>query len=149
MNRRTLLKSTGSLTLGLLATRSIIAFAQGTPTSGEFPALTITITDDGYDIPEGLMAGRYAVSIVNNGTAPSHSSLGRLPDGITQDEVTAFMTSESEDLPDWFVNAGYVGLPDWPAPGATITGVVDLPEGNYFMFDPFSARSAFVTVGPG
>ncbi len=149
MNRRTLLKGTGGLTLGLLATRSTFAFAQGTPTSGEFPALTITITDDGYDIPEGLMAGRYAVSIVNNGTAPSHSSLGRLPDGVTQDEVTAFMTSESEELPDWFVNAGYVGLPDWPAPGATITGVVDLPEGNYFMFDPFSARSAFVTVGPG
>jgi hypothetical protein len=149
MNRRTLLKSTGGLTLGLLAARSTIAFAQGTPSSEEFPALAITVNDDGYDIPEGLTAGRYAVSVVNAGTGPSHSSLGRLPDGVTQDEVMAFMTSESEDLPDWFVNAGYVGLPDWPAPGETITGVVDLPAGNYFMFDPFSARAAFTTVGAG
>jgi hypothetical protein len=149
MNRRTLLKSTGGLTLGLLVTRPTIAFAQGTPVSGELPALTITVTDDGYDIPDGLSAGRYAVSVVNNGTGPSHSSLGRLPEGVTQDEVTAFMTSESEDLPDWFVNAGYVGLPDWPAPGETRTGIVDLPAGNYFMFDPFSARGGFTTVGAG
>jgi hypothetical protein len=93
MNRRTLLKSTGGLTLGLLATRSTIAFAQGTPAAGEFPALIITVTDDGYDIPEGLTAGRYAVSVVNNGSGPSHSSLGLLPDGVTQDEVMAFMTT--------------------------------------------------------
>jgi hypothetical protein len=143
------LKGTGGLAVGLLAARSTIALAQGTPTSGAFPGLTITTTDDGYDIPEGLTAGRYAVSVVNNGSGPSHSSLGRLPDGVTQDEVTAFMTSESEDLPDWFVNAGYVGLPDWPAPGETRTGIVDLPPGNYFMFDPFSARGAFTTVGAG
>lgn len=149
MNRRAFLKSTGGLTVGLLAARSTIAFAQGTPAAGEFPTLTITVRDDGYDIPAGLTAGRYAVSVINNGTGPSHSSLGRLPDGVSQEEVMAFMTTESEELPDWFVNAGYVGLPDWPAPGATITGVVDLPEGNYFMFDPFSARAAFVTVGAG
>jgi hypothetical protein len=149
MNRRTLLKSTGGLTLGLLATRSTIAFAQGTPAGGEFPELIITVRDDGYDIPEGLTAGRYAVSVVNNGSSPSHSSLGLLPEGVTEDEVTAFMTSESEDLPDWFVNAGYVGLPDWPAAGETRTGIVDLQAGNYFMFDPFSARGAFTTVGAG
>lgn len=149
MNRRTLLKSTGGLTLGLLVSPSTIAFAQATPTSGEFPTLTITVKDDGYDIPEGLTAGRYTVNVVNNGSGPSHSSLGRLPEGTTQEEVLDFMTSESEDLPDWFVNAGYVGLPDWPAPGETRTGIVDLPAGNYFMFDPFSARGGFTTVGAG
>lgn len=149
MNRRTLLKGTGGLAMGLLATRTTIAFAQGTPTSAEFPELTITITDDAFDIPEGLTAGRYAVSIVNNGSGPSHSSLGLLPDGVTFDQVQTDMQSESEDLPDWFLNAGYVGLPDWPVPGKPLTGVVDLPAGNYFMFDPFSTRAAFTTVGPG
>jgi hypothetical protein len=59
------------------------------------------------------------------------------------------MSSGSAELPDWFLNAGYVGLPDWPAPGETRTGVVDLPAGNYFMFDPFSDRHAFVTVVEG
>lgn len=149
MNRRTLLKSTGGLTLGLLVSPSTIAFAQGTPAAAEFPALTITVRDDGYDIPSDLTAGRYAVSVVNTGSGPSHSSLGLLPDGVTEDEVMAFMTTESDDLPDWFLNAGYVGLPDWGGPGETRTGVVDLAAGNYFMFDPFSARSAFVTVGDG
>jgi hypothetical protein len=149
MNRRTLLKGTGGLAAGLLIGRTTKAFAQGTPTSGEFPELTITVTDDGYEIPDGLTAGRYAVSVVNNGSGPSHSSLGRLPDGVTEDQVVADMSTPSEELPDWFLNAGYVGLPDWAAPGETRTGVVDLAAGNYFMFDPFSSRSAFVTVAVG
>lgn len=149
MNRRTLLKGTGGLAAGLLLTRGTRVFAQGTPAAGELPSLTITVRDDGYDIPEGLTTGRYAVSVVNNGSGPSHSSLGLLPDGVTQDDVLAFMTIGSEELPDWFLNAGYVGLPDWGAPGETRTGVVDLPAGNYFMFDPFSARNAFVTVAEG
>ena len=149
MNRRTLLKGTGGLAASLLLTRSAHVFAQGTPAAGEILTLTITITDDGFEIPEGLTAGRYAVSVVNAGTTPSHSSLGRLPDGVTEDQVMADMSSGSEELPDWFLNAGYVGLPDWPAPGETRTGVVDLPAGNYFMFDPFSDRHAFVTVVEG
>ncbi len=150
MHRRTLLKGSGGLLATVVLARSAPVFAQATPPStSEFPSLTITITDDGFDIPDDLTAGRYAVSVVNNGTTPSHSSLGRLPDGATKDDVLAFMTSESDDLPDWFLNAGYVGLPDWPTPGQTITGVVDLPAGDYFMFDPFSTRSAFTTVGAG
>lgn len=150
MNRRALLKGTGGLAAGLLLTRPAFAFAQGTSTAGEFPELTITITDDAFVIPDGLTAGRYAVTIVNNGTAASHCSLGRLPDGATKDEVTAFMSNENNDtLPDWFLHAGYVGLPDWPAPGGSLTGVIDLDAGDYFMFDPFSARSGFVTVAEG
>lgn len=149
MDRRTLLKGMSGLAAGLLMTRKPIAFAQGTPTSGDFPALTITITEDGFTFPDNLTAGRYAVTISNAGKTPSHSSLGRLPDGVTSDQVLAFMKSESNDLPDWFLNAGYVGLPDWPEPGASITGIVDLQAGNYFMFDPFSTRSAFPTVSDG
>ncbi len=149
MNRRTLLKGTSGLAVGMVLARSGRTSAQGTPAAQDFPPLTITIHDDSYDIPEGLTAGRYAVSIVNAGTSPSHSSMGRLPDGTTSDDVLAFMQSGSEDLPDWFLNAGYVGLPDWPLPGKTITGVIDLAAGNYFMFDPFSTRVAFVTVADG
>lgn len=150
MHRRAFLQGTGLLATGILLTRGHIALAQGTPgASGEFPSLTITITDDGFDIPTGLNAGRYAVSVINSGTTPSHCSLGRLPDGKTKDDVLAFMQSGSEDLPDWFLTTGYVGLPDWPNPGATVTGIVDLPAGDYFMFDPFSTRIAFTTVGDG
>ncbi len=149
MNRRTLLQGSGFLVANMFIARGNRAFAQGTPAAADFPSLTITVNDDSYEIPEGLTAGRYAVSVVNAGTTPSHSSLGRLPDGTTPDDVMAFMTSGSEDLPDWFLNAGYVGLPDWGVPGETRTGVIDLAAGNYFMFDPFSSRSAFTTVADG
>ncbi len=150
MNRRTMLKGTGGLAASIFIARDAKVRAQATPvTTGEFPSLTITITDDGFDIPEGLTAGRYAVSVVNAGTSPSHCSLGLLPEGVTNDQVMADMASESEALPEWFLNAGYVGLPDWPAPGETRTGIIDLPEGNYFMFDPFSTRAGFTTVGAG
>src|SRR5690349_10992647 len=125
MNRRTLLKSTSGLTLGLLASRSTIAFAQGTPASEDYPTLDIVITDDGFTIPEGLTAGRYAVTVTNNGTTPSHCPMGRLPDGVTNEQVLAFMQTGSEELPDWFLSAGYVGLPDWATPGGSVTGVVD------------------------
>lgn len=150
MNRRTLLKVTGSLTAALLLNRAPTVFAQGAPVTGEFPELTITITDDAFDLPSGLTAGRYAVTLINTGTAPSHCSLGLLPESTTQEEVVTFMSTESNDtLPDWFLNAGYVGLPDWPTPGGSLTGVIDLDVGDYFMFDPFSGRQGFLTVGEG
>src|SRR5262249_37091688 len=59
------------------------------------------------------------------------------------------MEGSSDVLPDWFLNAGYVGLPDWGGPGETRTGVIDLAAGNYVMFDPFSTRHAFLTVAGG
>ncbi len=149
MNRRTLLKGSGFLVASTFIVRGNRVFAQPTPEAGDFPSLTITIHDDSYDIPEGLTAGRYAVSVVNAGSSGSHSSLGRLPDGVTNDVVMAAMTSNSDEDPDWFVNAGYVGLPDWGAAGETRTGVVDLVTGNYFMFDPFVQRMAFATVADG
>ena len=149
MNRRTLLKISAASMAALTLPTAGRTLAQASAEANELPTLTITVRDDGYDIPEGLAAGRYAVSVVNSGTGQSHSSLGRLPDGVTEDQVIADMSSETEELPDWFLNAGYVGLPDWPAPGETRSGVVDLPAGNYFMFDPFSDRNAFVTVEEG
>ncbi len=149
MNRRSLLKGTGGIAVGSFMLQPRFAFAQGTPMAGELATLTITIHDDSYDIPEGITAGRYAVSVVNAGSSGSHSSLGRLPDGVTNDVVLAAMASNSEEDPDWFVNAGYVGLPDWGAAGETLTGVVDLVAGNYFMFDPFAERLGFATVVDG
>ena len=149
MNRRTLLKGTSGFAAGLLLTRSTIAFAQSTPTAGKFPELAITITDDGFTLPDGLTTGRYAVTVTNNGSTPSHCPMGRLPEGVTNDQVLEFMQSGSEELPDWFLNTGYVGLPDWAVPGGSVTGIVDLAAGSYFMFDPFSTRYAFATVAEG
>ena len=149
MNRRSLLKISAASMAALALPTAGHALGQATPEAGEFPELTITVTDEGFDIPEGLTAGRYAVSVVNNGSGPSHSSLGLLPDGVTEDQVIADMSSESEELPGWFLNAGYVGLPDWAPPGETRTGVVDLAAGIYFMFDPFSSRFAFTTIEAG
>ena len=149
MNRRTLLKISAASMAALALPTAGRALAQATPEAGGLAELIITVRDDGYDIPEGLTAGRYAVSVVNAGTTPSHGSLGRLPDGVTEEQVMTDMSSESEELPDWFLNAGYVGSPDWVPPGETRSGVIELPAGNYFVFDPFSSRNAFLTVAEG
>jgi hypothetical protein len=149
MNRRTLLKLSAASMAALALPTAGCTLAQATAEGGDLAELTITVRDDGYDIPDGLTAGRYAVSVVNAGTTPSHASLGRLPDGVTEEQVMTDMSSQTQELPDWFLNAGYVGLPDWAPPGETRSGVVDLSAGNFFMFDPFSSRNAFVTVAEG
>ncbi len=31
-------------------------------------------------------------------------------------------------------------LPDWPSPGGSVSGVIDLAPGQYLLFDPFAGR---------
>jgi hypothetical protein len=148
MNRRALLTiSAASLaTLALPATRS--SLAQATPAAGEFPELIVTLTDDGFAFPEGTTAGRYAISIVNESSTPSHSSLGLLPEGIDLAMVEEAMASETEEVPQWILDTKWVGLPDFGLPGETRTGIVDLPPGTYLGFSPFEGWFNIVDI-PG
>lgn len=147
MHRRTLLKGTGGLAMGLLATRSLSAMAEDAPASETFPALTITVTDDGFVIPEGTVAGRYAVTVANESTTPSHSSLGLLPEGTDPDMVAEAMTSDSEDVPQWVLDTRWVGLPDWGMPGESRTGIVDFLPGTYLGFSPFLGWFNLIEIG--
>ena len=83
MNRRTFL--TGTTGLACLATigsraESAFAYATGTPVAEDaFPMLAIGLTDDGFELPDGIQADRYHVTVTNHGTSDaSHSALGRI-----------------------------------------------------------------------
>ena len=58
MNRRTLLKISAASMAALTLPTAGRTLAQASAESNELPTLTITVRDDGYDIPEGLAAGR-------------------------------------------------------------------------------------------
>ncbi len=149
MNRRTLLTMSaaaiGSVVVRQQATSALELIAQD---AGEFPELIITLTDEGFSFPEGTTSGRYAVSIVNESSVPSHSSLGLLPEGIDLAIVEEAMASESEDVPQWVLDTKWVGLPDWGFPGETRTGIVDLPPGAYLGFSPFEGWFNIIDI-PG
>lgn len=153
MNRRTLLQGAlGATALAVSTQLPHRAFAgQASPTSADYPELTITVTDAGYEFPAAIPSGIVRVTVKNTGTQPSHAALGRLPDGITQDQANDAMM----DVPPTpggfaFTDIGFVGLPDWPAPGGEVTGFVDLAPGNYVMFDPIGPREAsWVTIADG
>jgi hypothetical protein len=115
---------------------------QATPgTADDLPELRIALTDTGFDVPQPLSAGRYAVTAVNTGTSTvSHFGVGRIPDHVTDAEYQEWLAAEDDTEALSFEEVEFAGVPDWPAPGGTATGIVDLPAGRYFIFDPISDR---------
>lgn len=136
MHRRSFLTHSAAVAAGL-AISGPFSVAPATAARSEFPELTITLTDEGFVFPASTTAGRYAVSIVNESSSPSHSSLGLLPESVDRATVDAVMASDTEDVPQWFLDAHWVGLPDWGYPGETRSGIVDLSPGTYLGFSPF------------
>jgi hypothetical protein len=127
---------------------SISAAEDATPeASSDYPTLEIILKDDGFDIVQPLVAGRYQVTVSNTGTSSdSHFALGKLPDGITVDQYREWLDGRGEPTDALaFEEIGFVGVPDWPKPGGSVSGVIDLVPGMYFLFDPFDARG-FQTV---
>ena len=160
MNRRAFV--TGSIAatgIAAFAPRStgVLATLQATPTAGDdFPLLEIGLKDDGFIVPDGIQAGRYHVVVTNNGTSDdSHSGLGHIPDKVTDAQYQEWLDSLSRtDGTDGqtdaltFDDIEFVGMPDWPKAGKSVSGIIDLVPGRYFLFDPFSARGQItLTVG--
>ncbi|MCA9859931.1 MAG: hypothetical protein KC438_09420, partial [Thermomicrobiales bacterium] len=146
MNRRTLLNVSAAAlaSIAIPSSGRIRILAQDT---AAFPELIVTLTDDGFSVPEGTTSGRYAVSVVNESSMPSHSSLGLLPKGVDLAMVEEVMASDSEDVPQWILDTKWVGLPDWGFPGETRTGIVDLPPGTYLGFSASESWFNIIEIG--
>ena len=144
MDRRTFIG--GSLGIATIAALSAPSrAAQSTPsasgTSAELPELTLTLTDTGFEIDEPIMAGRFQITVTNAGTlSESHFALGKIPDDVSDAEYEAFLQAQDDTESLSFEDIGFVGVPDWPAPGGSVTGVIDLAPGRYLLFDPFAGR---------
>jgi hypothetical protein len=157
MHRREFLIGSAGLAAGAtlgIRNRTTRVSAAGTPVADDaFPTLTIGLKDDGFEVPEGIQAGRYLVTVANHGTSDaSHDALGRIPDQVTAEQYQEWLdtlsrtdgTDGQTDALSW-ETIDFVGLPDWPKAGQSVTGIVDLAPGRYFLFDPFSARG-YMTV---
>jgi len=153
MYRRTFI--TGSL--GLAATIALaaspgVARSRSTAVATELPTLDLTLTDTAFEIAQPLSAGRYEITVSNTGTlTESHFALGKIPDRVTDAQYEEWLNSEEGETDALaFEDIAFVGVPDWPQPGASVTGVIDIEPGRYFLFDPFSGREAqTIIVDPG
>jgi hypothetical protein len=145
MNRRQFVASSASL--GLAATFALPVSLKATPTSAHLQTLEVVLTDTSFEIPLSLPSGRFLVNVSNTGTlAASHFALGQIPDTVTDAQYEEWLTAiaSGQDETDYlsFEAINFVGVPDWPSPGATVSGIIDLLPGRYFLFDPFSGREA-------
>jgi hypothetical protein len=145
-----------AMALTTIATHRSSLMAQSTPAAspassgGEYPELLIVVSDTGFDVPQPLAAARYRVTVRNDGTQPSHTGFGLLPDGATMDDFEQMGVDVSAKVNGHsFMEIGFVGLPDWPAPGGEVTGYIDLGPGNYVVFDPIGPRSASIITVDG
>lgn len=144
MDRRTFIA--GSLGIAAIAALPVSSrAAPGTPNASamdaDLPALELALTDTGFEIDEPLTAGRYQVRTSNKGTlTESHFALGAIPDHVTDAEFEMFLQAQDDTEALSFEDIAFVGAPDWPAPGGSVSGVIDLAPGRYLLFDPFAGR---------
>src|SRR5688500_13540085 len=144
MDRRTFI--TGSLGIATIAvipaaTQAAEASPNASKETMELPTLELTMTDTGFEISEPLAAGRYQITVTNAGTlTESHFALGKIPDDVTDADYEAFLQAQDDTEALSFEDIAFVGVPDWPAPGGSVSGVIDLAPGRYLLFDPFAGR---------
>jgi uncharacterized cupredoxin-like copper-binding protein len=83
-------------------------------------ALTVTLRDFMFVMPDSLPAGKTAIRVINEGPEPHEFNLLRLADGKTVDDVTA-----------------YLAAPDGPPPFSPVGGMNGLDVGavGYIEFD--------------
>lgn len=139
LTRRTF--ALGSLALPVIIQniRSPVLAQDATPAASGLPTLEITLTDVGFELPEGIQAGRYEFAATNAGTSTlSHFAIGKFPDRVTEQDIQAFFTAQGEDTDVLsFDDIAFVGAADWPQPGQPpVTGVIDLQPGRYVAFKP-------------
>src|SRR5215210_7059813 len=144
MNRRAFIS--GSLGIATMAglpvpSRAVQSTPSASGTTAELPALSLTLTDAGFEIEQPLTSGRYQITVSNAGTlTESHFALGKIPDDVTDAEYEAFLEAQDDTESLGFEDIAFVGVPDWPAPGGSASGVIDLAPGRYLLFDPFAGR---------
>ena len=109
-----------------------------------YPALTIIATDTGFVVPEGITAGRYYETHRNAGTFWSHFFTLRVPDDVTDEELTTSMQTEAD--PAWLFEADVVGNADQTLPGKENHAIVDLAAGRYILLDPIRGLVGTFTV---
>lgn len=130
-----------SAALASVATTPRLLARQATPTPAGLLTLTVEVTDSMLVVPEQIPAGLTEITVTNTGTRSDiHWLMASMPPGKTPEEIDEFLSSEDDTDAIKFDDLGFVGAPDWPAPGGSVTGVVNLRPGVYLLVDIFGGR---------
>ncbi len=104
----------------------------------------ITVTDEGFDLPSSIPAGRYLVNVTNDASDAAAAAFIMPPADMTLEQMqAAFAPPESEDAPppnlSWLYRAPIAGGAGGP-PGGTYQAVIDLQPGRWVVWgdDPGS-----------
>jgi hypothetical protein len=134
----------------MLGRRALFA-QEATPASGlpslDLPQVTIVVDDKGFSPPTGTNAGRVLMTVENTGTQPLHFFAVRVPDEVSDAQLESDMAA-SDAEPAWFdmTKLTMLGNPDWPAPGGSAEGIVDVTAGRWVLVDPISSRNIAVWI---
>lgn len=133
------------------------------------PELKIAVGGAGYEgVPSSLAAGRYLVTVTNNTTGSTDSTVAgfiQLPDGVTAADLSmgppagspaaetaspaaSPAAGDGGGAPPWFYTTNMAGGPS-AQPGETGRGIVDLVPGNWAVWgeDPTAkAKPVALTV---
>ena len=107
MQRRQFLASSATLAAALAVRPSLAR--QAAPAASGFPRLEIALTDDGFELPESISAGRHEAVVTNTGTmTESHWAMGRFPDGVTDAEERLLELDGVERLSAHALRVGFI-----------------------------------------
>jgi hypothetical protein len=144
-------------TLAAVLTNSAIGqvFAQSTPVAGmNYPELTVTITKDALQ-PSAteIPAGYVLLTVVNQLTDSSDSAgiLGPGPGQTMEQLQQAAATPDPQDtgFPPFLYNATVLGGPGDIEPGETGQMILQVPPGDWALFDEGNLPPVFITATGG
>ena len=119
--------------LGLVASASaVLAGCTSRGTTGAQaapPAVTITASDNRFEVPAEVKAGVSTIRLVNNGSELHHVQLVKLEEGKTLQDLMAALAAGGPP-PAW---ARAVGGPNAVAPGSSGSAVHNLEAGRYAL----------------
>ncbi len=134
-----------ALTLGLPAT-----FAQestpGVDSLSDYPALDVSITDNGIDLSATeVPAGFVRLQVTNNSSGENGAAVLGPGPGETMDDLQAAAATPtaSDEFPPFFYTATIAGGPGSLQPGESAEALISVPAGDWVVFTEGDQQPAF------
>jgi hypothetical protein len=135
------LASLGGLTL-------LAACGDDDAASDDVTEVAVELSEFTISMPSTITGGPTRWTAKNTGTQEHHVTIGRLKDGNPADDVFAALAQPEGAEAAAMALVDLYGTPQSVAPGAEVTTLVDLPEGDYlalcFIPDPADGTPHFV-----
>lgn len=128
-------------------------FAQATPEAGmSYPELTVTLTDTALSTSSTTVpAGLVLLTVVNQAKHPDSAGILGPGPGQTFDQLkqAAATPTASNQFPPFLYHATIVGGPGDIQPGQSGQAVINVPAGQWAVFDEGNLQPVMVTATEG